>query len=129
MVYHNFFYQHDPSPEYVRNNGLAGLSGFLADNPKTLLSYDLFPTATLAFRRTILQRLVPIPEALVVQADAHLSACVIFVAPIVYVDQALTVYRVHAGNLWNWGGNTPTGCDVFHGDPAAKARLQRRVIV
>src|SRR5262249_4534400 len=45
MVYHNFFYQRDPAPEHVLNNGVAGLSGFLADHPKTLLSSDLFPTA------------------------------------------------------------------------------------
>ena len=129
LVYNNFFYKRDPSPDRLPNCGLAGLSGFLPDDRKTLLSYDLFPTATLAFRRSILQRLLPIPEALIVQADAHLSACVIFIAPIVYVDQPLTVYRIHAANLWNWAGNTPIGSNVFEGDPAARARLQRRVMV
>jgi hypothetical protein len=93
-----------------------------------LLSYDLFPTATLAFRRAVLERLLPIPESLVVQADAHLSACVIFAAGIKYLDQPLTVYRVHAGNLWNWAGNTPAGSSTFEGDPVAVARLQRRIV-
>jgi glycosyltransferase involved in cell wall biosynthesis len=129
MVYHNFFYKSDPSPDQLPDSGLAGLSGFLPDERKSLLGYDLHPTATLTFRRSVLQRLLPVPECLIVQADAHLSACVIFVAPIVYIDQPLTVYRVHAGNLWNWAGNTPPGCKIFEGDPAAKARLQRRVIV
>jgi glycosyltransferase involved in cell wall biosynthesis len=129
MVYHNFFYKRDPSPDQLPDSGLAGVSGFLPDNRKSLLGYDLHPTATLAFRRSVLQRLLPVPERLIVQADAHLSACVIFVAPIVYIDQPLTVYRVHADNLWNWAGNTPPGCNMFEGDPAARARLQRRVIV
>ena len=128
MVYHNFFYKRDPSPDQLPDSGLAGLSGFLADNRKSLLGYDLHPTATLAFRRSVLQRLLPVPERLIVQADAHLSACVIFVAPIVYIDEPLTVYRVHADNLWNWAGNTPPGSNIFEGDPAAKARVERRVI-
>ena len=44
-----------------------------------------------------------------IQADAHLSACVIFLAPIVYINEPLTVYRVHRGNSWNWAGNIPPG--------------------
>ena len=128
MVYHNFFYKRDISPDQLPQSGLAGVSGFLRDNRKSLLGYDLHPTATLAFRRSVLQRLLPIPESLVVQADAHLSACVVFVAPIVYIDQPLTVYRVHPGNLWNWAGNTPPWGNVFEGDAADRARLQRRVL-
>jgi glycosyltransferase involved in cell wall biosynthesis len=128
MVYHNFLYKRDPSPDRLPNSGLAGLSGFVADNRNSLLGYDLHPTATLTFRQSVLRRLLPVPERLIVQADAHLSACVIFVAPIVYIDEPLTVYRVHAENLWNWAGNTPPGRNILEGDPAAKARMQRRVI-
>jgi len=129
MVYHNFFCQRGPSPDQLPNSGLAGVSGFLADTRESLLGYDLHPTLTLAFRRSVLQRLLPVPESLIVQADAHLSACVIFVAPIVYINQPLAVYRTHADNLWNWAANTPSGCHIFEGDFAAKARLQRRVAV
>ena len=128
MVYHNFLCKRDSAPDLLPDTGVAGVSGFLSDNRKSLLGYDLYPSATLAFRRTVLQRLLPVPESLIVQADAHLSACVIFVAPIVYIDQPLTVYRVHPDNLWNCAANTPPGCSIFEGDPAAKARLQRRVI-
>jgi hypothetical protein len=128
MVYHSFCCKHASSSEPLPFVGLGGVSGFLPDNRKSLLGYDLYPTATLAFRRSVLQRLLPVPESLIVQADAHLTACVIFVAPIAYIDQPLTVYRVHADNMWNCVANTPQGCDIFEGDPAAKARLQRRVI-
>ena len=127
MVYHNFVYKRDAAPEELVDSGLAGFSGFLGDSRKKLLGYDLFPTLTLAFRRSVLRRLLPIPESLVVQADAHLSGCVVFVAPIVYVNETLAVHRVHGGNLWNWAGNTPPGGNVFEGDAAAKARLERRV--
>jgi glycosyltransferase involved in cell wall biosynthesis len=128
MVYHNFFCMRGPSPDQLPFSGLAGVSGFLPANRKSLLGFDLYPTATLAFRRSVLERLLPVPESLIVQADAHLTACVIFLAPIVYIDQPLAVYRVHADNLWNCIANTPPGCNIFVGDPAAKARLQRRVI-
>jgi glycosyltransferase involved in cell wall biosynthesis len=127
MVYHDFFCKHGTLPDLLPATGLAGFSGFLSENSKSLLGYDLYPTATLAFRRSVLQRLLPIPERLVVQADAHLSACVLFVAPIVYIDQRMTVYRVHAENMWNCALNTPPGRDIFEGDPAGKTRLQRRV--
>jgi glycosyltransferase involved in cell wall biosynthesis len=128
MVYHNFFCKRDASPDQLPYSSLAGVSGVLPAERKSLLGYDLYPTATLAFRRSVLQRLLPIPESLIVQADAHLTACVIFVAPIVYIDQPLTVYRVHADNIWNCVANSPPGCNIFDGDSAAKARLQRRVI-
>jgi len=128
MVYHDFFFKRDNSSAPLPASGLAGLSGFLPDNPKNLVGYDIPLCAALAFRRTVLQRLLPIPPSLVVQADAHLSACVIFVAPIVYVSEPLTVHRVHSGNLWNWAGNSPPACIIFEGDSAAKARLERRVL-
>jgi glycosyltransferase involved in cell wall biosynthesis len=128
MVYHNFCCKRGSSADSVQDSGLSGVSGFVADNRKSLLGFDLYPTATLAFRRSVLARLLPVPESLIVQADAHLTACVIFVAPIVYIDQPLAVYRVHADNIWNCVANTPLGCNIFEGDPAAKARLQRRVV-
>ena len=126
MVYHNFFYKR-AEPEQLAISGLAGSSGFLANDRKKLLGYDLFPTLTLAFRREVLRHLLPIPQSLVVQADAHLSACVVFVAPVVYVDEPLAVHRVHAGNLWNWAGNSPPDRAVFEGDAADKARLERSI--
>ena len=130
MVYHNFFYQRDvdsPSSCQLPDSGLAGLSGSIPDSRKSLLSYDIPLCTALAFRRSVLQRLLPIPESLVVQADAHLSASVIFLAPIAYIREPLAVHRVHEGNLWNWAGNTPPGAHVFAGDPAARARLARRI--
>jgi glycosyltransferase involved in cell wall biosynthesis len=99
MVYHNLC-RRDSSGE-LRDGGFAGVSGFLPDSRKALLCYDLHPTSTLAFRRSIVERLLPVPEELVIQADAHFSALAIFLAPVVYISEPLTVYRVHGSNLWN----------------------------
>jgi len=127
MVYHDFFYKRENAAPPLPTSGLAGLSGFLRDDPKKLLSYDIPLCAALAFRRTVLQRLLPIPLSLIVQADAHLGGCIIFVAPILYVAEPLTVHRVHSANEWNWAGNSPAGATIFEGDAAARARLERRV--
>jgi glycosyltransferase involved in cell wall biosynthesis len=127
MVYHDFFFRRDNAPAPLPTSGLTGISGFLPHDSKKLLTYDVPLCAALAFRRKVFQRLLPIPLGLTVQADAHLGACVIFVAPILYVAEPFTVHRVHSANEWNWAGNTPAGCTIFEGDAAAKARLERRV--
>jgi len=126
MVYDNFV-KYDSASGQFSEGGIPGSSGFIPATAKNLLHFELgHPTSTLAFRSSALQRLLPVPERLVVQADGHLFACVIFVAPVIYIAEPLTVYRVHAGNLWNWVGNTPPGVHTPGQDPVAKARLQRR---
>lgn len=128
MVYHDFFFKRDNASPPLPTSGLAGSSGFLPSYPERLLCYDVPLCAAMALRRNILGRLLPIPQSLIVQADAHLSACVIFLAPIVYVSEPLTVHRVHSDNAWNWAGNSPSGATIFEGDVAARARLERRVL-
>jgi hypothetical protein len=51
-------------------------------------------------RRPALEFLLPIPEALTIQADAHWSGLIVFVAPIVAVPECLAVYRVQGTNLF-----------------------------
>ena len=126
MVYDNFVKYDSPSGQF-REGGIPGSSGFIPATANGLLHFEMgHPTSTLAFRSSALQRLLPVPERLVVQADGHLFACVLFVAPVVYIAEPLTIFRVHTGNLWNWAGNTPPGVRTPGQDPVAKARLQRR---
>jgi hypothetical protein len=73
---------------------------FSPGNAKDLLSYVLYPTSFLAFRRSVLELLLPIPEKLTIQADAHLSGLAIFLASVVAVPECLAVYRVHGENLF-----------------------------
>lgn len=103
MVYHAFWTL--GQGRKLRAGGYCGQSGFVPADRKSLLLYDLHPTSTLTFRRSVLDRVLPVPEELVIQADAHLSACAIFVAPVCYVREPLTVYRIHGSNLWNTGEN------------------------
>lgn len=126
MVYRDFFFNRHNAPAPLPTRGIAGFSRFLPDDPKNPLSYDVPLCAALAFRRTILQRLLLIPLSLIVQADAHLGACVILVAPIVSSPSpspcaAFTGQRVELGRQY------PTGCAILGGDAAAKTWLERRV--
>jgi glycosyltransferase involved in cell wall biosynthesis len=100
MVYHKIR-QLNAQQGVFEDGGLPLLSGFLPANSKDLLSYVLYPTSFLAFRRSALQPLLPIPETLTIQADAHLSGLIVFLAPIVGVPQCLAVYRVHGQNLFS----------------------------
>jgi glycosyltransferase involved in cell wall biosynthesis len=100
MVYHAFR-QLDSRADTFQDGGLPLLSGFLPSNTRELLSYVLYPTSFLAFRRSALELVLPIPEMLTIQADAHLSGLIVFVAPIVAIPEHLAVYRVHGANLFS----------------------------
>jgi glycosyltransferase involved in cell wall biosynthesis len=105
MVYHGFR-QLNSTSGHFRDGGLPLVSGFLPASPKDLLRYVLYPTSFLAFRRSAIDLLLPIPERLTIQADAHLSGLVVFVAPVVSVPDRLAVYRVHDTNLFADAGKT-----------------------
>jgi glycosyltransferase involved in cell wall biosynthesis len=99
MVYHKVR-EFQSQRGLFKDGGLPLLSGFLPSNAKDLLSYVLYPTSFLAFRRSALEPLLPIPEKLTIQADAYLSGLIVFLAPIVGVPECLAVYRVHGQNLF-----------------------------
>ena len=84
----------------VRSEGLySQCSGFLPDDPTALLAYRVLPTSALAFRRSILARMMPMPDWMRLQADAYLALLAIFLAPVLGVPEDLAVYRIHGKNL------------------------------
>ena len=104
MVYHKLR-QWDASRSRHKDGGLALLSGSIPSRRKDLLSYVLYPTSFLAFRRKTLEPLLPIPYELTTQADAHLSGLIIFLAPIASIPECLAVYRIHGKNLFAYGSD------------------------
>lgn len=76
------------------------VTGYIPDNFDALLRYPIISTSCLAFRQEALKSLLPIPTALRSQADAYLTALIIFVAPVMAVGEFLTKYRIHGGNLF-----------------------------
>ena len=103
VVYHRL-QEFDMRSGERRDGAFTAISGFVAKKREDLLRYVLYPTSALAFRRSWVEKLLPIPEGLKIQADSHLSGLIIFVAPVVAVDEALAVYRVHGGNLFHSPG-------------------------
>src|SRR6266436_3776638 len=71
------------------------VSGRVPESRRALLQYPMVGTSCLAFRRAVLKDLMPVPEALRSQADAYLTALVIFIAPVVAVPEFLGKYRLH----------------------------------
>jgi glycosyltransferase involved in cell wall biosynthesis len=100
LVYHRaLMWQADgrtsPDTDFVFMNGR------IPETRGTLLRYPMIRTSCLAFRRESLRRLLPVPAALRSQADAYLTALIIFVSPVAAVREALTKYRVHGSNLFH----------------------------
>jgi hypothetical protein len=58
------------------------------------------PTSTLAFRKTELLRILPVPTSLVISMDRYLATLMPFVAPVVSMEASLSKYRRHGANLW-----------------------------
>jgi glycosyltransferase involved in cell wall biosynthesis len=76
------------------------ISGRVTENRRALLRYPMASTSCLAFRREALQKLLPVPESLRFQADAYLTALVIFVAEVAALPEFLGKYRLHGANLF-----------------------------
>ncbi len=99
LVYH-CIRQYNVQKGTVEDHPPPLLSGFLPANTRDLLSYVWYPTSFLTFRRTAIEPLLPIPEALTIQADGYLTGLVVFLAQVVAVPECLAVYRVHGANLF-----------------------------
>ena len=115
MIYHRYEELDEASG---KSNVLAApiISGFLPERKIDLISYWIYPTSTLAFRRATMASLLPVPEGLKIQADAYLAALVVFLAPVIGVTEPLAVYRVHQKNLFHESGSS-----------GESERLQRRM--
>jgi glycosyltransferase involved in cell wall biosynthesis len=125
MVYHRLREFDTRSGEQMDGEFLA-ISGVVPASRRTLMSYILYPTSALAFRRSCLCALLPIPEGLRIQADAHLSGLVIFLAPVVAIDEALAVYRVHGRNLFRRAAGA---CDAAAVVEGAERRMATRGVL
>ena len=67
-----------------------------------------------AFRRTALEKLLPIPAEPLFRNynDGYLNPLCAFCGPIVSIDEELGAYRLHGGNLWAYTGEKIQIADV-----------------
>ena len=59
-------------------------------------------TSRLTCRRSVLERLLPIPEAVVIEADEYLFTLGGAVAEVAVLDEPLCYYRLHGQNLYQY---------------------------
>lgn len=90
------------------------ISGRVPESRKALLQYPMMATSCLAFRRAVLEKLMPIPEGLRSQADAYLTALVIFIEPVLAVPEFLGKYRLHGANLFQMDEERPSRSRFEH---------------
>lgn len=99
MVHHALLELNERTGEF-RKNTFTGLSGNFASSKKSILSFGPTPTSSLAYRRWVLEAILPIPETITFQADGYIQGIAPFLAPIVGINEALAVYRFHGSNLY-----------------------------
>jgi len=79
-------------PEF-QINSIAGARTFL-------LRKSFLGTSRMAFRRELLERLGPVPESLVIQADEYLFTLGAVFSQVLLLREPLTFYRLHGQNLF-----------------------------
>ena len=89
-------------PSYLRLDGEDGASFFR-------LSRCYFGTSRLALRSDVARKILPVPEALVFEADEYLFTMAAGLEKALVLPDALTHYRVHAGNLFLGAGASAAG--------------------
>jgi hypothetical protein len=82
----------------------CAVSGYLPADLPSLLSYRVSPTSALTFRKSLLERLLPIPQEFRLQADLYLALLAVFAGNVVAVPETLGVHRLHGSNLYSQSG-------------------------
>ena len=114
MAYHRLYWW-DGVNEIEGDRYFIPVTGSVPESRRALLQYPMASTSCLAFRRSALEKLLPIPEVLRSQADAFLTALIIFIAPIIAVEDYLGKYRLHTTNLFQAAASTkPSAAQIGH---------------
>jgi glycosyltransferase involved in cell wall biosynthesis len=111
MAYHRLYWW-DGANEAKTDAYFIPVSGRVPESRRALLQYPMASTSCIAFRRASVEKLLPVPEVLRSQADAFLTALIIFIAPVVAVPDCLGKYRLHARNLFQTAAATPSPTQI-----------------
>jgi glycosyltransferase involved in cell wall biosynthesis len=107
LVYHAFREFLEATGEW-READFSAVSGRLVGDRKRILQYTAAQTSGLTFRTSVVKEILPLNEAITMQADGLLAALIVFLAPVVAIAEPLAVYRIHGKNLYRHG---PEGVD------------------
>jgi glycosyltransferase involved in cell wall biosynthesis len=99
LVYHPFRELLNDTEEF-REGGFNAVSGFVPSDRKKILLFTATQTSGLTFRTELVKQLLPLNEAMFIQADGLLAALIIFLGPVKAIAEPLGVYRIHGANLY-----------------------------
>jgi glycosyltransferase involved in cell wall biosynthesis len=100
MVYHRLWEWHMQTDDRREWRHFNPVSGNIHKVPDQFLLYVTQPTSCIIFRRTSLNRLLPIPETIRMLADCYLVALIPFLSPILAIPEFLGTYRIHGRNCY-----------------------------
>lgn len=102
MVYHPFqLWRPDGKQAYLQD--FRAVSGFIPSRLEDLLNFEGVATSGLAFRKYVLDEMMPLPEELIIGcSDGYLCYNCIFGWPVVALGEPLTRYRLHGDNCFNF---------------------------
>ncbi|HYA96936.1 MAG TPA: glycosyltransferase [Methylomirabilota bacterium] len=83
-------------------------------------------TSRMALRAELARRILPVPEALVLEADEYVFTLAAALSDAVILPEPLTHYRIHAGNLYLGAGASPAATRRKLGVHDALAQALRR---
>ena len=102
MAYHRLREWHVQTNE-SREWPFVPISGDFRETPDYFLSYYAQPASALAFRRTAMSPLLPIPETIRMLGDCFLASLIPLLSPIVALPEDLALYRIHGSNSYSSG--------------------------
>jgi hypothetical protein len=106
-------------PERLRLNSLTAARVFRLR--KTFLG-----TSRMTMRAVIARQILPVPEALVFEADEYLFTLAAALTELLILPETLTHYRLHGANLYNAAGGNAAGLRRKQSVLAALAEALRR---
>ena len=86
------------------DRSFTAISGYVPDSLADLLRFGGTGTWGMSLRKHVARKLLPIPETLIILADAYLLYTAIFAAPVAAIPKCLTRYRIHGENFFTFDG-------------------------
>jgi hypothetical protein len=109
-------------PERLRLNSMVSARVFR-------LRKSFLGTSRMTMRAAIARQILPVPEALVIEADEYLFTLAAVLSELLILPEALTHYRLHGANLYNAAGGNAAGLRRKQGVLAALAAALRRELL
>jgi glycosyltransferase involved in cell wall biosynthesis len=85
-------------------------------------------TSRMTLRAELAREILPLPEALVIEADEYLFTLAAAMSEIIILQEALTHYGIHGGNLYLAAGNGGKGLRRKHAVMAALANSLQSIL-